>query len=379
MNILGLFLNKEIRTGGHRRYLSLLASLSVKKHRIDLLLNSKNEISLQNDMHLHRLKVKERPNRSVGFLFTLRKNKDTILRISKPTDWIIIFGETHLFAALYLKKILKSKLLFSFRSNAIRENLAYLKYEKGNVGNKIKYCLEIVKYWIYEHLVLKTSDAIVVQSKYDRNELQKRHKRITIPVHIIGSNYDPARFLSVYRNTNNSRSLRNLLFIGSINKRKGVFLLLEAFIRIAQKDSSGLNLTIAGFGPMEQELIDSISASPVRERVSFRGRIENPFEQIRQSDLVVVPSLFDSYPNVVLESIFTGTPVIASRVGGVPEMLEHEALLFEAGSVEAIEAKIEDLRNSASQFMAVKNKIQILQDKFDFDWPEKFEEILTKI
>jgi glycosyltransferase involved in cell wall biosynthesis len=94
---------------------------------------------------------------------------------------------------------------------------------------------------------------------------------------------------------------------------------------------------------------------------------------------VVVPSLFDSYPNVVLESIFTGTPVIASRVGGIPEMLEHEDLLFEAGSVEAIEAKIEDLRNSASQFMAVKGKIQTLQDKFDFDWPEKFEEILTKI
>jgi hypothetical protein len=61
-----------------------------------------------------------------------------------------------------------------------------------------------------------------------------------------------------------------------MNKRKGVFLLLEAFIRIAQKDASGLNLTIAGFGPMEQELIDSISASPSGRGVVFVGALRIP-------------------------------------------------------------------------------------------------------
>lgn len=377
MNICGIFLNSEIRTGGHRRYLSLLTGLQRHGHSITMIKRSGVDLLYAETIRKKiALEVHEKPSRSVGFIRSVIKNKSKIESELKNCEYVIVFGETHLFCGLYLSQLLKAKFVFSLRSNAIQENISYLKYDKESTRKRLKFLIEILKYWVYEALIIHRNMDLVLQSNYDFRDIKKRHflKRATF--HVIGGNYDLERFPVDQESVNKSKELKNLLFIGSINKRKGIFLLLEAFKQLFEEKEYELTLHIAGFGPMENEFLVQLDRFPFKQNVNFLGRVDDPFRVLTDTDLLIVPSLFDSYPNVILEALYVGTPVIASETGGIPEMVEYPEMLFEPGSVTAIKDKVQWLISSRENYSKIKEMTKILHDKFNFDWPARFIEIL---
>lgn len=91
----------------------------------------------------------------------------------------------------------------------------------------------------------------------------------------------------------------------------------------------------------------------IGNRVSFLGKINNVMEQLSKADLLVVPSIFDSYPNVILESLHVGTPVIAANSGGIQDMLE-DSDLFEPSNEGAIYKILSRLYNDVSAYCSKK-------------------------
>lgn len=85
-------------------------------------------------------------------------------------------------------------------------------------------------------------------------------------------------------------------------------------------------LTIAGTGPQEAELKRLAAQLGVAERVRFAGRLDRDevAALMNQADLGLNPSLVDNMPNSVLEAMAAGVPVVSTRVGGVPFMVEDE-------------------------------------------------------
>jgi glycosyltransferase involved in cell wall biosynthesis len=130
------------------------------------------------------------------------------------------------------------------------------------------------------------------------------------------------------------RSQPVLLVAGRLHRAKGPDIGLAAFAEVSHSLPSA-RLVLVGGGPMETQLHTEVSRLGLDERVHFWGTVDH--EQVialmKESDLLLVPSRWEGLPAVVLEAFAAGLPVVATRVGGVPEIVDHErtGLLAEAG------------------------------------------------
>lgn len=101
----------------------------------------------------------------------------------------------------------------------------------------------------------------------------------------------------------------------------------------------GLKLVYVGAGPLARSLAEQAAAMGAAGDVRFPGRLMH--EQIVQwfgaADVFCLPSHAEGVPNVVLEAMACGTPVVASRVGGIPEVLpEYAGLMVPAKDAPAL-------------------------------------------
>lgn len=122
----------------------------------------------------------------------------------------------------------------------------------------------------------------------------------------------------------------NLLFVGWLTERKGIRELMQAFDAVSSTQQ--VKLTIAGGGDLAKELDQWAHAHG--DAVALAGWVES--EQLLalydQSDVLVLPSYAEGFPNVVIEAMARGMPVIATRVGAIPDTLRsgENGVLIEA-------------------------------------------------
>jgi glycosyltransferase involved in cell wall biosynthesis len=140
----------------------------------------------------------------------------------------------------------------------------------------------------------------------------------------------------------------NLVSAGRLVKQKGFDLLIEA---VALCGNPRLHLTLLGEGPLREALAAMAQTKGVSGQVRFVGFQKNPYPFFANADAFVLSSRLEAFPNVVLEALACGTPVIATpSIGGVREILEGVAGCVVAGSVTA-----ESLAEALASFTSGKN------------------------
>lgn len=112
-----------------------------------------------------------------------------------------------------------------------------------------------------------------------------------------------------------------LLFVGRFSKEKKVGLLL----RVMQFLPDSYKLLLVGYGPDENEIIDSITELSLKERTMMDKNCNNPLSYYYRADCLVLCSEFEGYPNVILEAISSGCPVVVyNTFGGAKEMINSD-------------------------------------------------------
>jgi len=161
--------------------------------------------------------------------------------------------------------------------------------------------------------------------------LQEDLGRFGLPTAFLGHLVDVARYALV----GEPQGPPTVLFVGALEPTKGVDGLLRAFER-AVVAAPRARLEIVGEGPMEPALRRLSAELGVSDRVTFPGRL--PREQVRDryeaAHVVVLPSVVrENSPLVICEAMASARPVVASRIGGIPELVVdgETGLLFTPG------------------------------------------------
>ena len=127
-----------------------------------------------------------------------------------------------------------------------------------------------------------------------------------------------------------------VLFVGNLLECKGVLVALKALSQMGQQGVLGV---FVGNGP----LAEAISRTP---NCIHREGVANTViaDYLAASDLIILPSFAEGLPTVLVEAGVCGTPVVASEVGGIPELLgKDRGFLIPAGSAEALREAIESI------------------------------------
>ena len=167
-----------------------------------------------------------------------------------------------------------------------------------------------------------TAPSWFVINKYRENKFFENVKAIRLP---LGINFGNS-------NVSKNYDVVDILFVGNLSMHKGVHILIQAFRKLQYEN---IRLHIVGKGKDIEKFKRLAGNDP---RIRFCGFVsENELRKLYEiANIVVVPSIwYEVFGMIIIECFKSGTPVIGSRIGGIPELVKngYNGLLFEAGHV----------------------------------------------
>jgi len=142
---------------------------------------------------------------------------------------------------------------------------------------------------------------------------------------------------------------RTIVGMGRLSAEKGFDILIDAFSRIAG-EQTGWQLQILGEGPCRAELAELIEQRQLTDRVTLAGWIEHPETVLRQSDLFVLSSRYEGFPNALLEALACGLPAVVFDVCPAEIMRDDiDGLRVPAGDVAALSAAMHRLMSNETE------------------------------
>ncbi len=216
--------------------------------------------------------------------------------------------------------------------------------------------------WV-DRALYRLSDRILVPSAASKEMVMRTEGIPAGKIDVVYNGVDTAIFAQgekrgeVRSELHISSDAMVLGIVGRLSEEKGgVDVLIRAVARLC-KSNPNLRLLVVGDGPLRGSLEALAAESAPGGEIMFTGTRNDVAHLLSAMDLFVLPSLNEALPIVVLEAMAAGLPVIATRVGGVPEIVDHEktGLLVEPGSEDSLYSALDrlifdaDLREQLAQ------------------------------
>ena len=169
-------------------------------------------------------------------------------------------------------------------------------------------------YLASERLLMLRGDLFLFESAYSADLFRRKIGTPAGLVRIVHNGVAPADFAPIVARNNAS----DLLFIGELRPVKGVDILIEA-IAILRREGRPVTATLVGSGPQREMLQAQATRLGLSSEICFKPAMPAQ-AALCLGRIIVVPSRAESLPYVVLEAVAAGKPLIACRVGGIPEI-----------------------------------------------------------
>lgn len=189
----------------------------------------------------------------------------------------------------------------------------------------------------YRHLYPR-ADALICQSRLMRDELARDYAVPDSRLHLIYNPTSTAALRARLMPEREPGAGARFVAAGSLTRKKGFDRLIEWFARL----SGSPHLTLCGEGPLRPLLEDRVNRLGLGGRVALPGYVASPWRRYAGADAFLLPSRWEGMPNVALESLACGTPVIATDEAGaiaeVASMASPGAVTVADGAAEFISA-----------------------------------------
>ena len=191
---------------------------------------------------------------------------------------------------------------------------------------------------------LRSADAVITVSEAMTRYTVDQYQTPRAKVHTIVNGFNTSVFhprprgaLRTQHGMDDGHKL--MVYVGRLIEAKGLRELIDAFGKLSQRDPQ-VRLSLIGEGLMHDEIKAMVQQRGLDGRVILTGGLlpQQVAEWMSHAELVVLPSWSEGYPNVLVEALACGCPVVATRVGGIPEIIhEGNGLMVPARDATALE------------------------------------------
>jgi len=201
----------------------------------------------------------------------------------------------------------------------------------------------------YMKTVIKFSSVVICQGSYWLNFYAKMDSKNSSKFIIIHNWIKISQFKKIKHKISDSKF--KILYIGWLEEYKGILDLIEALSILKKKDKN-FKCEIYGGGSIEDKIKFKISKYKINDSVFLKGWADkkDKIEAFKQSNIFILPSHFEGFPNSLLEAMSAEMPVIASRVGAVADIINHNinGLIYTPKDISQLAKNIEILMENKS-------------------------------
>lgn len=236
-------------------------------------------------------------------------------------------------------------------------------------------------YWLAEWLGSRFKDVLIAVSENDKQALLDWKIAAEGKIKVIhnGINFDGLNFLERTEARQKLSQLVNYnigpaLIIGTVAgyyRNKGLGHLIKAADQVvkslpAEYDKAKIKFLLIGSGPEKEYLQKKINRYKLKSNVTLLSIEENAAQYLKAFDMFALPSVKEGLPYTLIEARAAGLPIIASNVGGVPEIIEHQktGLLVKPGDYQMLSKTISDMLKDENQRKALGKNASVDLEKF---------------
>lgn len=173
--------------------------------------------------------------------------------------------------------------------------------------------------------LLRGCDRLTAPSAHYLESVLREFPELRARAAVVHNGIDPGEFRGAGQSgAPGARGSDTILCIAAHNPKKGLDTLITA-LSLLRRGGTELGLTLVGDGPLRGELEALAERLGVRDLVHFTGflDLQEVNARLRRCEIFVLPSRAEPFGIVIIEALIHGKPVIATRVGGIPEIVDH--------------------------------------------------------
>jgi glycosyltransferase involved in cell wall biosynthesis len=194
-------------------------------------------------------------------------------------------------------------------------------------------------------------------------------------IHVIYNGVDHQKF-QVLHAISKEKNDNYILYVGNLKKEKGVIELLKGFAAISEKHPT-LKLLYAGPDNLRSEISSQAQYLAISDKVVLLGSVDHSQlpKLISQARVLALPSYNEGVPNVVLEAMACGIPVLVSNVGGIPEVVDEKI----CGKIISAKSDLAVASGLAYILSKTWDKEKIQQHSLQFSWQKNHQQLLQML